>query len=247
MNYGLKLWSKNYNSIDSAKKLIESGIFHYIELMVIPDSDITLFYKAKLPYIIHIPHEDFGFNLADKKKEEFNLKIINQSLKWADKLSAKYLILHTGFGEMETTKNFLEKINDKRILIENEPKTGMNDEKMIGYAPRQVKELSGNKFGFCLDFGHAIKSALSQGIDYKQYIKRFLSLNPKVFHISDGMLKPGKDEHLNIGEGEYDFKFLLNCVKNNDSKMVTLETPRNNLNSFKEDLESIKKLNAIKL
>ncbi len=242
MNYGLKLWSKNYNSLNSAKELIESGIFHYIELMVIPDSDISLFSKVKLPYIVHIPHEDFGLNLADKEKEEFSLKIINQSIKWADKLSAKYLILHTGFGEIKTAQNFLKKINDKRILIENEPKVGTNDEKMIGYAPKQVKSLAGNKFGFCLDFGHAIKAALSQGIDYKQYIKQFLRLNPKVFHISDGMLKTGKDEHLNIGEGEYDFKFLLSCIKNNGSKLVTLETPRNNLNSFKEDLENVRTL-----
>ncbi len=93
-----------------------------------------------------------------------------------------------------------------------------------------------------MDFGHAIKSALSLGIDYKQYIKEFLSLNPQVFHISDGMLTPGKDEHFNIGEGEYDFKFLLNCIKNNDSKLATLETPRNNLNSLEEDLENIRTL-----
>ena len=246
IKYGLKLWSKNYHSLGEAKKLIESGILHYIELMVIPDSDIFPFYKVNLPYIIHIPHEGFGFNLADKKREKFNFKMISQSITWADKLSAKCLILHTGFGEIETALNFLEKVNDKRILIENEPKVGVNDEKMIGYTPGQVKVLAREKFGFCLDFGHAVKAALSLKLDYKEYVKSFLDLKPKVFHISDGALSLEKDEHLNIGEGEYDFEFLLNCIEGSESGLVTLETPKKNLNSFDEDLENIKKLNAIR-
>jgi len=240
---GLKLWSTNGGLIKEAERLVKDGVFDYVELMVIPNTDILPFQNVKLPYIIHIPHESFGLNIADPKNKELNLKIMNQSIEWADKLSAKYLILHPGSsGKMDAVKNFLEKISDKRILIENMPKVGINDEKMIGFTPEQIKELMEEKFGFCLDFGHATKAALSLGVDYKKYIREFLILNPKVFHISDGMISPGKDEHLNIGQGEYDIGFLLDCVENNDSKLTTLETPRNNLNSLKEDLENIKKL-----
>ncbi len=242
IKFGLKLWSLNYNLLDEARKLIEEGIFHYIELMPVPDTDIFLFQKMKLPYIIHIPHSSFGLNIADKRKEEFNLKTINQSIKWADKLSAKYLILHPGFGKIQTAKIFLEKIKDKRILIENMTKVGTNNEKMLGFTPEQIKELTGDRFGFCLDFNHAIKAAIALKKDYKKYIKDFLKLNPKVFHISDGSLKIEKDEHLNIGEGEYDFKFLADCVKENQSKYITIETPRNNLNSVEEDLKNVKNL-----
>ena len=62
-----------------------------------------------------------------------------------------------------------------------------------------------------------------------------------MFHISDGNLNNEKDEHLNIGGGEYDFAFLATCVKKSDSKYVTLETPRN-LNSFDNDINNLKKL-----
>ena len=245
IKFGLKLWSIDYGLIKEAEELIKEKVFHYIELLLVPDTKISLFQKIKAPYIIHITHENFGLNVADNKAKEFNLKMINQSIEWADKLNAKYLILHPGFGEIEKSKDFLAKIKDKRILIENMPKLGDNNEKMIGFTPKQIKELTRDRFGFCLDFGHAVKAAVNLGKDYKQYIKELLTLNPQVFHISDGVLNSEKDEHLNIGEGQYDFNFLANCIKENKSKYVTMETPRNNLNSLKEDLENLKKLNLI--
>jgi len=115
---------------------------------------------------------------------------------------------------------------------------------MLGFTPEQIKELTGNRFGFCLDLNHAIKAAVSLKKDYKKYIKEFLKLKPAMFHISDGNLDQEKDEHLDIGKGEYDFKFLINCVKENESKYLTLETPKDNLNSCKQDLENLKKLKS---
>ena len=242
IKFGLKLWSTDYDLIKEAGTLIKEPLFHYIELLVIPGSEILFFQKVNVPYIIHITHEGSGLNLADDKKEEFNLKIINESIRWADKLNAKYLILHPGFGEIEKTKDFLTKINDKRILIENMPKVGMDDEKMIGFTPEEVEELKKDKFGFCLDLNHTIKTAVSLKKDYKQYIKEFLRLKPLMFHISDGNLDQEKDEHLDIGKGEYDFKFLMNCVKENESKYLTLETPKDDLTSCKRDLENLRTL-----
>lgn len=240
INFGLKLWSKNYNLLGEAKRLIEKRIFHYIELMVLPDSNIVHFQKIKVPYIIHIPSENWGVNIADKNKEKFNLEAISECMKWADLLGAKYLVLHPGFGEIERAKNFLKKIKDSRILIENVPKVGINNEKMIGYTPEQIKTLMGSKFGFCLDLNHAIKAATSLKEDYQDYIKDFLKLKPKMFHIADGTLKEEKDEHLAIGSGGYDFRFLISCL--DKDTYLTLETPRNNLNSFREDLGNLQKL-----
>jgi len=244
IKFGLKLWSTDYGLIEEAEELIKENVFDYIELMVVSDTDISPFEKIKVPYIVHISHEDLGLNIADNKKEEFNIKMINQAIEWADKLSAKYLILHPGFGEIKIAKDFLAKINDGRILIENMPKKGANDEKMLGFTPEQIKELTRNKFGLCLDLNHAIKAAISLKKDYKKYIKEFLKLKPLMFHISDGNLEEEKDEHLNIGGGEYDFKFLINCIKENESKYLTLETPKDNLNSCKQDLENLKKLKS---
>jgi deoxyribonuclease-4 len=245
IKFGLKLWSTDQANIKEAKKMIEDGTFDYIELMAVPNTNISLFLETKLPYIIHIPHDRFGFNIADKEKEGFNLDIINKSIEWANELSAEYLILHPGLGEIEVAVNFLEKINDKRILIENMPKVGANGEKMVGYTPEQIKELTKNKFGFCLDFVHAIKAGLSIGVNYKDYVKEFLDFNPKVFHIYDDTLVAGSDAHMNIGEGEYDFKFLLDCIRSNSYKMATLETPKNNFNSLEDDFMNIKKLKSL--
>jgi len=41
------------------------------------------------------------------------------------------LILHPGFGSANDTIEFLNSINDKRILMENMPKVGLNNEEMI--------------------------------------------------------------------------------------------------------------------
>ena len=83
--------------------------------------------------------------------------------------------------------------------------------------------LGAGEFGFCLDLNHAAKAAISMNVDYKQFIPKMIELNPVMFHISDGMLNNGLDEHLTIGEGEYDMKFLSDKI---GIQQVTFETPR---------------------
>src|SRR3972149_612450 len=93
--FGLKLWSTNTNLIDQAIQLIDDKIFDYIELFVVPDTQISLFIND-VPYIIHIAHHSFGVNIGEASKKEYNLQKIYESITWADKLNAKYLILHAG-------------------------------------------------------------------------------------------------------------------------------------------------------
>lgn len=243
IKFGLKLWSTNYNLLNKAKELVEKDIFQYIELTPIPNTKIAPFIGYNLPYIIHITTEKHGLNISDKEKAELNLKTIDNCIEWADRLNAKYLILHPGFGLIDNAMEFLNNIDDKRILIENMPKVGLNDEKMVGYLPEQVRELMDDKFGLCLDLNHGIKAAVSLRRPYKEFIKEFLESNPKMFHISDGRLNNEKDEHLNIGEGDYDFEFLMDCLKKTKSKYVTLETPRRNQETLEAD---IKNINALK-
>lgn len=244
MKFGLKLWSSNTDLIEEAVKLIDQGIFDYIELFVIPGTQISSF-LLDIPYIIHIPHHKFGVNIGEKGRKKYNLQSIDESITWADRLNARYLILHAGHDSMEDAKELLSKVTDNRLLIENMPKIGINDEKMIGYSAEQIEELINiNNAGVCLDFGHAVKAAASLEVDYKEFINEFLRFEPKVFHISDGMLDNVKDEHLNIGDGEYDFGYFIQCVHNNPVGLVTLETPRFNNNSLQEDLRNIYKLKA---
>jgi len=212
MKFGLKLWSINTNLIDQAVHLIDEKIFDYIELMVIPDSEITPF-LMDVPYIIHIPHEKFGLNIGDPVVKEFTLQKIDESIAWADQLNAKHLILHAGYGSMQHATDLLRELSDSRLLIENMPKVGLDGEAMIGYSPELIEELLGNSdMGLCLDFGHAVKAAVSIGVDYKEYVKGFMGLEPRVFHVSDGTLSGGRDERgMNIwilGEGSMILGFL---------------------------------------
>lgn len=244
MNFGLKLWSTNTDLIHQAVKLIDEKIFNYIELFVVPDTLISPF-LIDIPYIIHIPHHKFGVNIGEVIRKEYNLQKINESIAWADKLNAEYLILHAGHGCLDDARDLLGELTDTRLLIENMPKVGLNDEPMIGYSPAQIEEMIGNRnMGLCLDFGHATKAAVSLGLDYKEYVKEFLRFEPRIFHISDGMLIIEKDEHLNIGEGEYDFGFLFRCVRKNTS-MITIETPRLNQQSLQEDVRNSEFLKTV--
>ena len=247
IKFGLKLWSTNIELIDQATHLIDEKIFDYIELFVIPDTQIKPF-LIDVPYIIHIPHEKFGVNIGDASKKEYNLQKIDESITWANRLNAKYLILHAGHGSMEHATDVLRGIADDRLLIENVPKVGLNDEPMIGYSPAQIEELIGDgDRGLCLDLNHAAKAAVSLGVDYKEYVKGFLRFEPKMFHVSDGMLSEERDEHLGIGEGEYDLGYFLQCVKDNSSGLVTLETPRLNQKSLYEDIQNLNKIKIMQL
>jgi len=242
MKFGLKLWSINTNLIDQAVHLIDEKVFDYIELMVIPDSEIKPF-LMDVPYIIHIPHEKFGVNIGDPAAKEYTMQKINESITWADRLNVKHLILHAGHGSMQHATDLLREVSDSRLLIENVPKVGLGGEAMIGYSPAQIEKLIGDSdMGLCLDFGHAVKAAVSLGMDYKEHVQGFMELEPKVFHVSDGWLGEEKDEHLGIGEGEYDFGFLMGCVERSETKMVTVETPRITQWSLAGDVEDRERL-----
>jgi endonuclease IV len=243
MNFGLKLWSTNKDTLPQAEQLINENLFHYIELTPIPGTEVETFLSYNLPYTIHITTERHGVNIAQKKNLNYNLEVINNCIEWADQLNACYLILHPGFGLLSDALESLELVHDKRILIENMPKVGLSSEIMIGYSPDQTSELMGSKFGFCFDLNHAIKASISLNKDYKKYVKDFMKFKPYYFHIADGNLNNEKDEHIAIGEGDYDFEFLGNCTRTYSSESyITLETPRRYLNSFEEDINNLNKL-----
>ena len=225
MRLGLKLWSSNAELIPEAKKLVDEKVFDYVELTPVPGADIEPFVDSGLPFVIHVTHERFGFNIADAKKKAFNVKILGDCIDFADRLDAKYLVLHPGFGAIEDSVDFLSSVDDERILVENMPRRGINGEKMIGYLPEDLKNLLCGRFGLCLDFGHAIKAASSVGLDYKTMLADFMELSPQLFHLHDGSSKKETDEHLSLGKGDFDLKHIVSLLEADSS--VTLETPRN--------------------
>jgi deoxyribonuclease-4 len=240
--FGLKLWSTNTQLLVQAEEAIQNGSFQYVELAVIPNTDISPFLEYDLPYYIHATTDTHGVNIADPETYAFTTRQINTCIDWADKLNASTIILHPGIGSTTAAFRFLKGLHDDRILIENMPKIGLRGEQMAGWSPKQIEVLIGNRFGFCLDLNHAIKASVSSGIPYTKMIRDFLRLDPKMFHIADGFLRDGIDQHLSIGAGDYNIQELLSYIKHSSSHIVTLETGRKNLDSISEDLDNLNKI-----
>ncbi len=240
MKFGLKLWSTNVDLIDDAVALIDEKIYDYIDLLKITNTEITPF-LCGVPYIIHSDHNPGGLDLSDSSRMEQNLRSIDETFDWCDQLNAKYVVFHPDLKIGLNSKRMLDKITDKRALIENMPNFTSKWQKMCGTTPLEIEFLLSKK-RLCLDFGHTIHSAKSHSVDYEFLIKEFLKLKPKMFHISDGITNDELDNHMRIGEGDFDFNFIMDCAKKSGVDYMTLETPRYNLELMNEAVEDLNKL-----
>lgn len=253
MRLGLKLWSINLHYAAEAEKLYNEGVFDYIELSAVPDSlseTAETWKKLNIPYIIHAPHFVQGLNFSDPLKEKNNVAMAEDAFRYADKLNAEFVIFHPGIkGDFRETARQMKKLCDKRVLVENKPykvailKDGCTAEDIcVGYSPSQIAyitEVTG--VGFCLDIGHAFCAA--NGINKDKYImlQEFLSLSPKMFHISDGDDNGAIDRHYCIGKGSYDFKKIFSVLPKNITLTIETEKPsEKQLDAFRKDAESIK-------
>lgn len=112
------------------------------------------------------------------------------SQKFADLLNADIIIVHPGIGGSEehlneTIRQF-QKMNDPRIAIENLP-----------YNPRRLpihgaffenikRIIEETNCKFCFDFAHAACAANSLKRNIYDDLKKYNSLNPHLYYLSDG-------------------------------------------------------------
>lgn len=252
-SYGLKLWTVNDNYIDAAIKLFNKKIYSYIELYVIPDSVniykglwTELKEKYEIDFILHAPHYREGLNLSKKDFFEKNIKLAEETLKFADLLGCEIVIFHPGInGSEEETVRQLNIINDKRIVIENKPYYSLIDNLICnGYSPEKIKYITKNtKTGFCLDIGHAICASNALKKEKYNFINEFIKLKPKLFHLSDGDINSVYDRHDGIGKGNYDFKKILKLIP--AASKVTIEVNKgykDKLDDFEEDIIKLKEI-----
>lgn len=244
MRYGLKLWSTNLDVAPEAARLVREGTFDFIELMPVQGTDPTPFRALGVPFVMHGPVERAGFNLGDVNARAHSLGLLHQCLEWADALSAELIVVHPGFGSLDAAISALSGFEDRRVLIENMPGVGLSNQDMLGVNARELRKLMGGRFGFCLDFNHAMKAATTRGYAHDRYLRCLAGLGPRLLHVADGRLSTGMDEHLAIGAGDYDFGLLVEVVRSTGCRIVTLETRRANLGSFDEDLASLKRLRS---
>jgi deoxyribonuclease-4 len=225
---GLKMWGETADArhISEAKTLIDYGVFDYIEVTPTADASVDLF-DIGVPVIIHATSERWGTNLGDRSKREFTMRMTQMSFEWADILRSKYVIMHPGYGEMNSTLEFLDMIYDKRILVENMPMISIKGDKMLGYSVEDMKTLTGKRFGFCMDIGHAIKAAMSLKKNPHWFAGTMrLVMEPKMYHLSDGSNDSIYDDHLSLGDGGFDLKFIKEMISRDPECPITFETPR---------------------
>ena len=255
---GLKLWSTNTGPLMStARCLFAEGIFDYIELIVVPNSEQTLDAWAGLkdfgiPFVIHNAHSAQGFNLAMRSAAASNLRIYSETRNFADTLGAERIIFHGGAdGDIEETIRQLKAFNESRALVENKPfvplKNPLGLARCRGATRAELEQITAEVgCGFCLDIGHAVCSANSQEIEPYEYIKELSSnLKPKMFHLSDvkDMASP-YDAHPHLGTGCLDIARLKREIFD-EGAVISIETVRDsmmNLDDFKRDVEYLRQI-----
>jgi len=241
MQFGLKLGSKDTNYTKDIFSFYEVGYFQYIELFAAIESynDTIEYWKQfSIPIIIHAPHSFAGMNLSLYKEHENNKKKLEETFNFADSLKSEIIIFHSGVdGDIEETIRQLRSFVDTRCLIENKPLKGLNGEKCLGSTPEEIKYIINElKAGFCLDFGHAICAANSLKKEPIEFIKEFITFNPKMYHLTDGNYESETDTHFHYDKGNFPLKELIKLIP--DGAKITNEARRDSpvdLNDFKED------------
>lgn len=244
MKIGLKLWSTNEHYIPAACDLFARKVFDYIELFTVPGSVATIpqWKRLGIPYVLHAPHSGVGLNLADPDLRETNTELVSQVDKFFFALSADFVIFHPGVnGDLKESisqfcsfgKLFPEMY--RKVVIENNPQLGLNDEQCLGALPVEMRKLNQDTgLGFCFDFVHAICSAKSNNLKWEALAKDFLALSPVIYHVSDSDYAE-KDSHQHLGSGELDLPKIIKMLP--VDCLVTLETPKNSQNDLDDFIQ----------
>ncbi len=251
LKYGVKIWSTNNELIPLAASLFRNGSIDATELYIMPgkvDRDALELLRGTTVFI-HASHENHGFDVNSlQRKQERQFK--DEVVATADFLNAERIVVHAGVGnDPEAFARNLKKIDDPRIIVENMPKEALGGGTCFGYDLYQLRKIQKlTKKPLCLDVGHAIKSAISQGLDPKEFLDAiFTTLRPSYFHISDGDTSTLIDEHLDLGTGNYDLPWIRSKIESlarDGDIQIIFEVPKNgkDLGNDLKNIERFKKL-----
>lgn len=243
LNIGLKLYSTDTSLIDNALIIQEEGFYDYIELYIVPGSyeeTIESWKSFDCPFVIHAPHSIHGINLAQANMWKANQRNFKEAQLFADSLGADIIIVHGGNnGSFAETLRQIVLLDEKRIVLENKPKVGLQNEVCMGWSPFEFRRAvdAGVINSMVLDFGHAASAASSLGVDAMEVIREFVALKPKVFHLSDGDAFSEKDTHLNLGRGSLNLSAFLTVVP--EEGLLTVETPRDSSKGLEDFIDDI--------
>lgn len=197
-------------------------------------------------------HEEFLkdkiFNIAsvDEKVRKFSIEEIKRTVNIAEKLRAPLIIIHGGnFSKDNNYKNALkiarkslEELNSYlgkiKLAIENLPTLGHfgNIPYELPIYSKDLLYLTKNldSVGICFDIGHA--NTLGDAIEFYESIKKGRKIWDMHLHDNKG----DKDEHLQLGRGNINFKkFFEQLKKDNYSGFISIE-----LDTWNETPEQMK-------
>ena len=126
------------------------------------------------------------------------------------------------------------------MIIENKPYCSKDNKFIcVGYSYNELHKLKEETdLGICLDLGHTICTANSLKTDKINYIKKLLSLEPVMYHLTDGDYDSSFDRHDHFGNGNFPIKELLSLIP--DESKITIETykdNKDNIDDYKKDME----------
>jgi deoxyribonuclease IV len=248
--FGLKIYSTNHQSFPKLKELYEKGICQYVEILLVPGSfDETKISILKgIPIIFHAPCAPHNFNL--RVKEEVYLIAIDTIKQFTEFFEEKKIIFHPG---LEVDKNDIEEVKKNiselkemglDIILENVPKMpAVGTKRTIAAKFEEFEEIikeTGARI--CVDITHAIAAANHYNKEPLEYLKKFISLNPYMFHVCDSDIKSEVDSHNNLGEGSFPLPEIMSMIPK--SSHITLETPKEDFLGLSEDIRNLEKLKS---
>jgi deoxyribonuclease-4 len=235
----------------------------------ISDKEAQCFKDALVKYNLGtvVVHTPYLINLASPKEHIYDksIKALIAGIKRADKIGAKYMVLHPGShtgagidqGIENIAKGLIRVITETdpevNILLENVAGAGTAIGKSIKELERIIKEADNHKqLGICYDTCHGFAAGydirekeevdiLLEEIDSRIGLKRL-----GVIHANDsiGELGSNKDRHHHIGEGKIGlegFRNLVNHPQLKDNAFI-LETPVDEQKNDQDNLTIIKSL-----
>lgn len=192
--------------------------------------------------IIHCKHQLFGINPADKTKEKENLEELKKGQEIANITKAEKIIFHPGFIENENCSKeqaikIVKELKDKRIIIENLPK--MNNLGKFCTTPEETKEfMDKTEKELCFDLNHAISAAFQNNLDPYSYIKDFLDLKPRHYHLG-GQTLPNNATHIALTESNIDLNKIISLLP--EESEISLEVTQD-ITKTEEDIKLFRKI-----
>lgn len=229
MKVGIKIYSDSKEKMEYA---LRADFADFIEVMALSGKDLylPLLKESSKPMAVHAPHLSMGYNPADRSLFKNNIAIIDEVKRAADYLGADKIVIHSGHvlnpgcSRACAVENILASY-DPRFCIENLFQL-KKDEDTFCTTPDEFRSLlKDTGANMCLDLAHACAAANWKGVNYRNFLEDFISINPRHYHISGGSINALRDGHLSIFEGDYPIDYFKSILPENAA--ITLETPQN--------------------